>query len=185
MIREVNYNGTIIEYELTYKRVKNINLRVKPDLSVSVSANRRVSKKRIDAFVLKKADFILNALDSFKERNKTENKPLYSLEEFSDVINRYYNDVLNIFLSYNIDKPVLKMRKMKSRWGSCNYVKGIITLNKNLIYCTKEQIYYVIVHEFAHLLVHNHSEDFYNIVKIYVPDYKRIIKEMNSIVLGY
>lgn len=183
MIREVNYNGTIIKYELIYKKVKNINLRIKPDCSVSVSANRRVSKKYIDEFVLKKADFILKALQDFKKKNTVDNKPLYSLEEFYELINKMFYLVLDKFSSYNIKKPILKLRKMNSRWGSCNYIKGIITLNTNLIFCSKEQIYYVIVHEFSHLLVHNHSDDFYNIVKIYVPDYKRIRKEMNKIVL--
>ena len=39
MKREIVYNHTTIEYELQYKKVKNINLRVMPDGSVKVSAN--------------------------------------------------------------------------------------------------------------------------------------------------
>ena len=181
MIREVEYNGAIIKYELERKKVKNINLRIKPDLTVAVSANRRVSVKYIDSFVLKKADFILKAIESFKKADKTELKPNFSEEDFLKLINYEFDRTYNLFLKYNISKPILKLRKMKSRWGSCNFVKGIITLSYNLIYCTEEQIRYVIIHEFSHLLVHNHSEDFYNIVKIYVPDYKRIRKEMNKI----
>ncbi len=181
MIREVEYNGTIIKYELERKRVKNINLRIKPDLTVAVSANRRVSVKYIDGFVLKKADFILNAVESFKRANKKELKPNYSEEDFLNLIKSEFDRTYNLFLKYNITKPILKLRKMKSRWGSCDFVKGIITLSRNLIYCTEEQIRYVIIHEFSHLLVHNHSQDFYNIVKIYEPDYKRIRKEMNKI----
>lgn len=181
MLREVNYNGTIIKYDLERKRVKNINLRIKPDMSVSVSANRRVSVKYIDDFVLRKADFILNAFKKFSEQSENDIEPNFSETEFIYFINSEFNRVYTLFKNYNINKPVLKLRNMKSRWGSCNYVKGIITLNTNLIYCTEEQISYVIVHEFSHLLVHNHSEDFYNVVKQYVPDYKRIRKEMNKI----
>ena len=40
-----------VEYELTYKRVKNLNLRVGEDGSVRVSAARRVPLRQIDAFV--------------------------------------------------------------------------------------------------------------------------------------
>ena len=180
MKREVFYKDKKIEYILERKKVKNINLRIKPDLSVYVSANKRISVKYIDSFVLKKADFILNAIDKFKN-NTVSLEPKYSNDEFIEYINSEFLRVYDLFKKYEILKPVLKLRKMKSRWGSCNFVKGIITLNTNLIYCTKEQISYVIVHEFSHLLVHNHSKDFYNVVEIYVPEYKRIRKEMNKI----
>ncbi|MEE3332747.1 MAG: M48 family metallopeptidase [Ruminococcus sp.] len=183
MIREVKYNGRKIEYNLTRKRVRNINLRVKPDLSVSVSANDRVPLKYIDTFVISKAEFILSAIDEYSEKSLIKLVYKYSVDEFAELINELFNQVYEEFRQYNIDKPQLKMRKMKSRWGSCNYVKCIITLSTNLIYCDREQIYYVIVHEFSHLLVPNHSKDFYNIVSNFCPDYKRIRKEMNSIVL--
>ena len=182
MIREVNYNGTIIKYELQRKRVKNINLRIKPDSSVVVSASSRVGVKYIDDFVLRKATFILSAVEKFKNNKLTETKPNFTEEEFSRFITENFNKVYELFLKdYRIKLPQLKTRTMKSRWGSCNYEKCIITLNTNLIYCSQEQIFYVIVHEFAHLLVHDHSKNFYCIVEKFCPDYKRIRKEMNEI----
>lgn len=54
-------NNKIIKYDLQYKKVKNINLRIKPDGSIHVSASKRVSQKVIDEFILSKADFILKA----------------------------------------------------------------------------------------------------------------------------
>ncbi len=183
MIREVKKDGIIIKYELIRKRVKNINLRVKPDKSVVVSAPSRVSVKYIDSFVLSKYDFIEKALNDYSQSELHRLTPNYSVKEFSEIIIKYFNEVYERFLPFGIDKPTLKMSKMKSRWGSCNYVKRVITLSTNLIYCTEEQIYYVVVHEFSHLLVHNHSSDFYDIVVKFCPDYKRIRKEMNSIIL--
>ena len=64
-----------------------------------------------------------------------------------------------------------------------NNKNHIITLSTNLVYCSREQIYYVIVHEFSHLIVPNHSQDFYAIVERFVPDYKRIRRDMNRIIL--
>ncbi|MCH5304187.1 MAG: M48 family metallopeptidase [Ruminococcus sp.] len=184
MIREVEYKGKIIKYNLEHKKVKNINLRIKPDMSVSVSANKRVSLKYIDEFVLKKADFILNAFKTFEDSSKVAIKPNYSEQEFYEYIDSKFDEVYEIFKAYNINKPILKFKKMKSRWGSCNYVKSIITLNTNLIYCTKEQIEYVIIHEYSHLIIHNHSKEFYEVVEKFCKDYKRIRKEMNKIYLG-
>lgn len=180
MIREVNYKGKIIKYTLERKKVKNINLRVKPDLTVYVSANRRVSQKYIDEFVSSKGDFILKAIESFNKKIEFK-APEFTADEFIKYAVNEFERVYSLYNIYNIKKPELKFRKMKSRWGSCNYVKGVITLSTNLIYCTKEQITYVIIHEYAHLLVHNHSKDFYNIVEKFSPDYKKIRKEMNKI----
>ncbi len=183
MERIVEYKGNKIKYSLIRKKVKNINLRIKPDSTVIVSANSRVSLKYIDEFVKSKGDFIMKAIDNFSIEKKPS-EPLYTPEEFVDYIIREYEQVFLTFNNnYTIIKPQLKLKRMKSRWGSCNYTKGIIALSTNLIYCTEEQIRYVIIHEFSHLLIHNHSDAFYSIVKIYCPDYKRIRKEMNKIIL--
>lgn len=183
MLREVEYKGTTIKYNLTRKRVKNINLRIKPDCSVEVSASSRVSLKYIDEFIIRKGDFILKAITDFKRKESVIHTPKFSNVEFEIYVYNSFNNTYNLFKSrgFNIDKPQLKFRKMKSRWGSCNYVKCVITLNTNLIYCTREQIDYVIIHEFSHLIVPNHSSDFYDVVKMFCPDYKRIRKEMKGI----
>ena len=50
-----------VAYTLTWKRVKNLNLRIRRDGSVAVSAPARVPLSRIDAFVLSKAPMIRTA----------------------------------------------------------------------------------------------------------------------------
>lgn len=57
-----------MEYELERKRVKNINMRIRPDCSVYVLADNGVPQSAIEAFHSKKAGYILNALDSRMER---------------------------------------------------------------------------------------------------------------------
>lgn len=56
--RSITYNGDRIEYELTIKRVKNMNLRITKDGVVHVSANAYVPEHRIDAFVMDNMSFI-------------------------------------------------------------------------------------------------------------------------------
>ena len=65
--RTVYVNDRAISYKLTQKPVKNLNLRIRKDGSVSVSANALVSLSEIDAFVITKGDYVLNAIDIFKE----------------------------------------------------------------------------------------------------------------------
>ena len=60
MIKEINLKDRTIKYNLQYKKVKNINLRIKSDGTVNVSANKNVPQKIIDDFMNSKADFILD-----------------------------------------------------------------------------------------------------------------------------
>ncbi|MDY6826970.1 MAG: SprT family zinc-dependent metalloprotease [Bacillota bacterium] len=66
----VTYREWTISFVLIRKRVKNINLRVKPDSTVVVSANRTVSPEQIKGFVKKKASWILKNISRFAEKNK-------------------------------------------------------------------------------------------------------------------
>ena len=58
MLRTVMAGGLPLTYELTIKKVKNCNLRVRPDGSVAVSVGRFVTPAQADAFVLSRADWI-------------------------------------------------------------------------------------------------------------------------------
>ncbi|MBQ7953709.1 MAG: DUF45 domain-containing protein, partial [Clostridia bacterium] len=65
-------DGRKIVYDLQVKNVKNINLRIKPDCSVSLSANRGIPQKIIDDFVLSKAKFIFDALEKYSDKSEPE-----------------------------------------------------------------------------------------------------------------
>jgi predicted metal-dependent hydrolase len=56
-----------VEYELEHKRVKNINLRIRSDGSVYVSANPSVAESVIKSFLVKKSEYILSALDKYAD----------------------------------------------------------------------------------------------------------------------
>ena len=77
-----------------------------------------------------------------------------------------------MFAKRGIEKPQVKMRKMTARWGSCSKGKGIIILNKRLIHLPIECIECVVTHELTHLLVPNHSADFYRKLELFRPTYK-------------
>ena len=66
----ITLNGRQVVYELVRKPVKNVNLRIRADCSVSVSANSSVQKSVVEAFLRKKADYILAAIDKYAERAK-------------------------------------------------------------------------------------------------------------------
>jgi predicted metal-dependent hydrolase len=66
----------------------------------------------------------------------------------------------------------IKISEMKYRWGSCT-PGGNLLFNWRIIKAPLYVVEYVVVHELAHLIEHNHSEDFWNIVSIQLPNYNK------------
>ena len=67
-----------------------------------------------------------------------------------------------------------KVRRMKSRWGSCNIKTGTITLNLELAEHDKEALKYVIAHELTHLYVRGHDRRFYALLATFYPNWKEV-----------
>jgi hypothetical protein len=86
--------------------------------------------------------------------------------------NKYMEEWWPYFDKQGFTRPDLKIRKMKTRWGSLSK-KGNVTLNIELIKAPKECIKYVIVHELCHLQYHNHGSDFYSLLEKLMPDWKK------------
>lgn len=85
-----------ISYVLTRKQVKYINLRIKSNGEVAVSAHRRVPATYVDKFVESKAPFILEALERVeKRREETGDRPHnYETGEIFRLLGRDYTLVV-------------------------------------------------------------------------------------------
>lgn len=71
--REISCSdGQILSYTLERKKVKNINLRVHPNGTISVSAPVYSSLNFVDEFVIAKSSYIYKAQACFKEKRKWE-----------------------------------------------------------------------------------------------------------------
>lgn len=182
IIKHLKLKNCTIKYELKHKKVKNINLRIRADGEISVSANRWVSLKTIENFLISKEDFILQALEKYRERVHIPLKQYFTEEEISGVIQKICDEVYPYFKKKGIEYPQIKFRKMVSQWGNCRKEKGILTFNKNLMYTPYECIEYVVMHEFTHFLQPNHSQLFYDELGKICPDWKErraLLKTIN------
>lgn len=74
-IRTVVADDREINYYLERKSVKNLNLRIRKDGSVFVSANVAVPVDEIDEFVCNKASYVLNAIAKFEEMAQYRPQP--------------------------------------------------------------------------------------------------------------
>ncbi len=65
-----------------------------------------------------------------------------------------------------------RVRKMKSRWGSCNIRAKRVWLSLELASKPPECLEYVVVHEMAHLLEASHNRRFWRLVEAYMPGWR-------------
>ena len=172
MIKEVKIKDRIIKYELTYKKVKNINLRITCEGDVFVSASKRVSQKTIEDFILSKGEFVIKAIDKCAQRKNAEKYQYFSENELRAIVIDLCKNIYPYFKKRGVEYPVIKFKKMVSQWGNCRTLDGILTFNLNLMYAPIECIEYVVVHEFTHYLQANHSKLFYDELGKVMPDWK-------------
>ena len=113
-------------------------------------------------------------LSSLISRLVAKDKFSYIKGRVDELNKRYFNlPYKKVFLKYNT-----------SNWGSCSD-KGNINLSTRLLFAPEYVIDYVCVHEIVHLKEPNHSENFWNLVKGAVPDYKDKIKWLKENGKGY
>ncbi len=206
--------------QIIHKKVKNINLKVKPSLEVILTVPFGTANTTISSILHKRTEWIQQKIDFFKQNIKPISE-LISGEDFcylgrnyrlkihegnTEFIELSTDGYLNITLQNTTDlkkkhhlidtwykekaiyhfgqimkkytkivnKSVNKVtiRRMKTRWGSCNPKKSYINLNLDLIKKDILGIEYVILHELAHLTHYNHDKKFYNYIATYMPDWK-------------
>lgn len=119
-----------------------------------------------DGLIFKQSKFILNNQEQKKAetlfqkwyKKKAKEKLIPRVEKFAKQM--------------GLNPKEIKILSMSKRWGSCT-VDGNIILNYHLIKAPLYVVDYVIVHELAHLIEHNHSEKFWKIVKTQMGDFSK------------
>lgn len=222
----VTFGEKEITFSLERKKVKNINLNIRPDMTIMVSANEKVPLEVIKDFVREKGAWICKNVSYFRKfqpgeeyemeyvsgesvkylgrqyrlrvrEAKTEDVKYFrgfiyidvqdtkDFEKKKKLFNRWLADKANIHFNesldrmyylvrhYGIPKPGIKIREMKSRWGSCHREDGIILLNSELIKAPKYCIDYVVLHELIHFKYKNHDAGFYTFLTALMPDWEK------------
>ena len=81
---------------------------------------------------------------------------------------RYYESLMGVTPPYKI-----KIKKMKSRFGSNSKKTHTISYASHLFSYSNDILDSLIVHELAHHFAFDHSKNFYSIVYKYCPNYKK------------
>jgi predicted metal-dependent hydrolase len=80
--------------------------------------------------------------------------------------------------------PRWSIRRMKTKWGSCNRETGHIWFNLELTKKHPLCLEYIVVHEMAHLLERNHGERFTGLMDKFMPDWRARREQLNASALA-
>ncbi len=117
-----------------------------------------------------------------------------SLEKREQVLTAWYRQTLKEKLPELINKwqPVMgvtvrdwSVKRMKTKWGTCNINAGRIWLNLELIKKPEHCLEYVVVHEMVHLLERHHNARFIGYMDKFLPQWRSHKQELNQFILNH
>lgn len=77
------------------------------------------------------------------------------------------------------------IRRMKTKWGSCNRETGHIWFNVELAKKHPDSLEYIAVHEMAHLLERGHGRRFTKLMDGFMPDWRARRDQLNDAPLAH
>ena len=110
------------------------------------------------------------------------------------IINEWYRRKLKETVPSLIEKWEKKMnvqvkefgiKKMKTKWGTCNRQAKRIWLNLELAKKPAECLEYVVVHEMAHLLEKKHNDRFISLMSEFMPKWRFYKDELNRLPVSH
>ena len=121
-------------------------------------------------------------------------RPGTSRDQREAILWRWYRRQLRALLppllakwEAKVGKPVAEVRikKMKTLWGSCNAAAGRIWLNLELIKKPVQCLEYILVHEMVHLHERHHNDRFVEMMDRLMPTWRLRRKELNRAPLAH
>lgn len=121
-------------------------------------------------------------------------RPATSTAKRQRVLDQWYRAQLKAQVQTLIEKwqkiiPVkvqdFGIKKMKTKWGTCNIQACRIWINLELAKKPEECLEYIVVHEMLHLIERRHTDRFWAYMKKFIPSFKQRVEKLNMLPVGY
>lgn len=180
---------------VTRKRVRNLNLRVRADGSVTLSIPWHASRLDAQHFLDERASWVAGALSAWQARQQYKSQdpaalwgkpvelpngaPLPADGQLEALWRRELERALpdmakRVEPLVGARASAWSLRSMSSRWGSCTPSTGRIRIALRLAAYPPECLEYVMVHELTHLLEPSHNGRFHALVARVIPNEREI-----------
>ncbi len=179
MRKHVDYRERSLDYSLVFNsRARALKMTIKRSGEIRITMPKVFFAEKIaEKFIIKQWDWIL---DQLKNTSVNESK-LGEFDKYKEIARAKIERKVEEFNKiYNHDYGRISIKRTSTRWGSCSS-KGNLNFHYKLIFMSEEMMNYVVVHELCHLKELNHSKNFWKLVEIAIPNYKRVIKDFRKI----
>ena len=181
MTKKIYIDG--LEVELTRKRIKSMNMRIKePDGRIVISAPYIVPDREVIRFVRSRRSWIDKTVKRVREKSAVHPEPASKAEKEArraSLKARIAERLPVIEEATGLHCSGWTVRDMHTRWGSCNTKTHHINLSLMLATRSDAELDYVILHELVHTVVPNHGREFYALMDRFMPGWKRIRRALN------
>ena len=192
MQRLISFKPGLPPVRLAYRRIKNINLYLRPPYEeILVTAPLHTPLRRITEFLSDKEDWIERNLERLRadgkkpRRNRLEDP--CSAAERTQLTARLDRILPDLFARWEARMGVharhVAYRKMRRCFGVCHTGKQTIKLNLFLGEAPERLIEYIVVHELCHLLEPSHNARFHHLMSVFLPDWKERKREIDRFYL--
>ncbi len=195
-----------MQYEIIYKKVKNWYARIDSDGIVKITIPKilRYNQKFKDELIHQAQKMY----QKYQKKQQVDALTEHSLQLFWEQVSlkdldlspfkksktqskydKFFQQTLLEYIEPYVDKYAsqlwysyqnIKIKKLKSKRGSCSYDQKLV-FNQQLVHLSTKLIIYVVVHEVCHLKEKNHSVNFRKLVETLCPDYKVLRKQLRSL----
>jgi len=164
-----------IEIKLKKTNRKTVGLKVSRFGEVTAYAPKSSRDSDIRAVILKNIDWIKQTREAMLSRPDNISIVPFTDEEKDNILRLAKQSLPKkldrLSHKYGFSFTDVKVKLLKSRWGSCTAKKSI-TLNALLMLAPEEVREYVCIHELCHTRHFNHSREFWDAVKHYSPNFE-------------
>ncbi|MGL2341313.1 M48 family metallopeptidase [Helicobacter pylori] len=185
------------------KKIKTLSLNVTPSLEVILKMPDSCPQARANAFLKEQEAWLKKTLSAMQEKHSllrsrlnTYKDKILVFDEVKNANDYTLTELKKILKTYLERKLPLIAQKMQTSYtgfsvrnnakvlGSCSY-HNRLSFALLLICAQKEAIDYVIIHELAHTIHKNHSQNFWRCVKTFCPNYRALRDHLKQRVVFY
>jgi len=164
-------------------RSKSARINIYHDGLVVITLPKNLLNISVQDLISQKSSWIFRKLDFLLSLQVNPDISVDSVEHFSskkleakDVISKRVDELASM---YGFEFEKIRIKKLKTRWGSCSSKKNL-NFNYKILFLPEDIRDYIIVHELCHLRQMNHSKKFWQEVENIIPDYKIKIETLKK-----
>ncbi len=127
-------------------------------------------------------NIILNIKQDSNKENKQKLLQEFYRKQLKEILLRMIEKYEK---SMNLKVEELQIRKMRTRWGSCNPRKKKIIINLELVKKPLQCLEYVITHEMVHFFERKHNKKFISYMDKFLPNWRHCKQNLNLLPTNY